>query len=121
MPEQEREENYAESENIPYAARLSPGSETEQQSDGSVIDLQGREEEDVVNEDSGLDLENNVLCSSPTVQTQTELRRSTREKRPKKFLTYKTLGEPTMHSHANTNSITAYTIHNTNTFTHTPP
>lgn len=32
-PEQEREENYAESENIPHASRLSPGSETEQQSD----------------------------------------------------------------------------------------
>lgn len=67
VPEQEREENNAESENIPHASRLSPGSETEQQSDGSLIDLQGREEEDVVNEDSGLDLENNVLscCVDP--------------------------------------------------------
>lgn len=70
----------------------------------SVLHTEG-EEGDVVNEDSCPQ----SLLSPPVAHAQTELRRSTCERRPKQFFTDSTLGEPTLHLHANTNSVTAYT------------
>lgn len=55
----------------------------------------------------------------PIGQTHTEVRRSTRERRPRQFLTYKSLGEPSIQSHASVNT----TLHSpvVNTRETTPP
>lgn len=107
--------------NIADLPQLSPEGPTEQLRHGSRSDLHSTEGEDVVNEDSGPDTERSLL-SPPVAHAQTELRRSTRERRPKQLFTYTTLGEPTIHSHANTNSVTAYTVPNTApTHTLAPP
>lgn len=119
--EQERRESRTEPVNIADLPQLSPESPSEQLRHGSRSDLHSTEGEDVVNEDSGPDTERSLL-TPPVAHAQTELRRSTRERRPKQFFTYTTLGEPTLHSHANTNSVTAYTVPNTApTHTLTPP
>lgn len=101
MPEHEGKGGHAELESIPEPPQLSPE---------SLINLHGtEEEEEVINEDSGPGTERSIL-PSPIAHTQTELRRSTRERRPKQFFTYEALGEPTVRSHVNTSSVTAFTV-----------
>lgn len=45
----------------------------------------------------------------PIVETNTGLRRSTRDKRPRQMLTYQTLGEPSLQPHPTVNAVTTYT------------
>lgn len=45
----------------------------------------------------------------PVEHTQSDVRRSAREKRPRHFLTYESLGEPSVQTHATVNSVTGYT------------
>lgn len=108
MSEQESEEGHAEPENMPDPPQLSLEGQSEQQSDKSLSDHHDSEREDVVDNDSGPNAENSLLYS-PVAPSQRELRRSTRERRPKQFFTYETLGEPTVHLPVNANSMAAYT------------
>lgn len=45
----------------------------------------------------------------PVDHTQSDFRRSAREKRPRRFLTYESLGEPSVQTHATVNSVPGYT------------
>ncbi|KAA0720039.1 hypothetical protein E1301_Tti008334 [Triplophysa tibetana] len=49
------------------------------------------------------------LLTPPVERNQSEVRRSARERRPRHFLTYESLGEPSVQSHATVNSVTRYT------------
>ncbi|KAI7803024.1 hypothetical protein IRJ41_001725 [Triplophysa rosa] len=46
----------------------------------------------------------------PVEHTQPGVRRSTRERRPRHFLTYESLGESSVQSHTTVNSVTGYTV-----------
>ncbi|KAK2852491.1 hypothetical protein Q7C36_007692 [Tachysurus vachellii] len=54
------------------------------------------------------DLEARPL-TPPVEHTQLDARRSAREKRPCRFLTYESLGEPSVQTHASVNSVIGYT------------
>lgn len=47
----------------------------------------------------------------PVEHTHTEVRRSTRDRKQRQFLTYESLGEPSIQSHIAVNSVSEHTPH----------
>lgn len=80
----------------------------EQNMDGNTYSLITPEGEDGVAECA--DSEIGKRSPSPVFEhSQTEIRKSRRERKPRQFLTYDSLGEPSIHSHTNANVVSANT------------
>ena len=61
------------------------------------------------NEEDDIPVEEEIASPPPALDTPNEIRRSTRERRPRKMFTYQTFGEPSLQPHPSVNAVHAYT------------
>jgi len=107
-PKSVRMESHTVPEYLPDHVLIPTQHDTEQNIDENLPTLTRPEGEDEVNRHSVSGTESRPL-TPPVEHNQTEVRRSTRGRKPRQFLTYDSFGEPSVQSHANVNSVSACT------------